>query len=234
MISVCIATYNGGKYIASQLESILLQLSEKDEVIISDDGSSDNTISIINSFGDHRITILNNHHVGAIMNFENALKNAKGDYIFLSDQDDKWLPDKVKIMMQYLKNYDCVISDNIPVDGNLQPLDESFYKRVGMRTGKFYNLFIHNFYLGCCMACKRHVIEKALPFPSDIPMHDIWIGNVAAFFYNIKFIDEKLILFCRHGDNASSTANKSNYSLCQQISFRWKILKNLFIRRLYS
>ena len=83
MITVCIATFNGEKYIREQLNSILFQLSLQDEVIVSDDGSTDNTISIIKSFNDNRIKIIDGvHRHSPTLNFENALKEAKGDYIF--------------------------------------------------------------------------------------------------------------------------------------------------------
>ena len=90
-ISVCIATYNGAKYIEEQVQSILYQLSEKDEIINSDDGSKDNTLAIIKSLNDARIKVIHNtlKH-GLVSNFENAIKHADGDYIFLSDQDDIW------------------------------------------------------------------------------------------------------------------------------------------------
>ena len=94
-ISVCIATYNGGAFIKDQIYSILLQLSQNDEIIISDDGSRDSTLNILFSFNDSRIKIYKNggKH-GVVSNFENAIKHATGDYIFLCDQDDVWMPGK--------------------------------------------------------------------------------------------------------------------------------------------
>ena len=103
MISVCMATYNGEKYIELQLRSILPQLSEDDEVIVSDDASTDQTLDVVRRLNDNRIKIV--HHEtdhGYTRNFENALKYAKGDYIFLSDQDDEWLPEKVQVTLQAL------------------------------------------------------------------------------------------------------------------------------------
>ena len=95
MISVCIATYNGEKYLREQLDSILPQLAESDEVIVSDDGSTDGTIDLITSLNDPRIKIVSNSgRKGYVGNFENALKHTTGDYIFLSDQDDIWYPNK--------------------------------------------------------------------------------------------------------------------------------------------
>ena len=100
MISVCIATYNGSKYIKEQIDSILPQLDECDEIIVSDDSSTDNTLSILKSYHDRRIIIFTNQKFNSpIYNFENALKHAKGDIIFLSDQDDIWEFNKVQVMI---------------------------------------------------------------------------------------------------------------------------------------
>jgi hypothetical protein len=107
MISVCIATYNGEKYIKEQILSILAQLSTKDEIIISDDGSTDHTITKILEISSPIIKIVyNQNEHGYTANFENALKNAKGNFIFLSDQDDIWEPNKVACCMEHFKKYD--------------------------------------------------------------------------------------------------------------------------------
>lgn len=228
MISVCIATFNGEKYIKRQLSSILSQLSAGDEVILADDSSTDNTLDVVRSFKDSRIHIIDgaNKH-SPIWNFERALSKASGDYIYLADQDDEWLPNKIKVTQQYLQNYDCIVSDNVCINGDGTIISSSFYKLNKTKSGKYYNLLIKNGYLGCCMAFKRKVLEASLPFPSNIPMHDIWIGNVAAFKYNVKFIPEKLIRFCRHGDNVSTTASKSGYRIWNRLMFRWTILSDL-------
>jgi len=118
MISVCIATYNGEKYIREQLDSILYQLSMEDEIVIPDDGSTDKTIEIIKGINDPRIKIFyhqteKNNYLGTLKtcflvgrNAHNALKHASGDYIFWADQDDVWLEGKVATFMQHLKKYD--------------------------------------------------------------------------------------------------------------------------------
>ena len=104
MISVCIATYNGARYIAEQLASILKQLSAEDEVVVSDDGSTDGTIDIVRSLNDRRIRIVDGpRRHSPTLNFEWALRNAKGEYIFLADQDDVWLEDKVTKCVEELQ-----------------------------------------------------------------------------------------------------------------------------------
>lgn len=86
---------------------------------------------------------------------------------------------------------------------------------------------MENGYTGCCMAFTRCVKDAALPFPKDIPMYDIWIGNVAAFTYSVKFIDDRLISFRRHPATNSCNGKGSKFSKWQQIRFRWNIIKNI-------
>ena len=228
MISVCVATYNGEKFIREQIDSILCQLSSDDEIIVSDDGSTDGTIVIINCIGDKRIRIIEGPRKHSpTFNFENALKEAKGDYIFLADQDDVWKTNKVEVCMKWLQKYDCVVSDAEVTDSNLNPLYPSLYAIMQVRQGHIYNTIWKNGYTGCCMAFRRKVLNASLPFPKDIPMHDIWIGNVAAYKYNVKFISEKLVLFRRHEDTISCNGKGSKYSIWQQMKFRWSIIKNI-------
>ena len=228
MISVCVATYNGEKFIREQIDSILCQLSSDDEIIVSDDGSTDGTIVIINCIGDKRIRIIEGPRKHSpTFNFENALKEAKGDYIFLADQDDVWKTNKVEVCMKWLQKYDCVVSDAEVTDSNLNPLYPSLYAIMQVRQGCIYNTVWKNGYTGCCMAFRHEVLNASLPFPKDIPMHDIWIGNVAAYKYNVKFISEKLVLFRRHEDTISCNGKGSKYSIWQKIKFRWSIIKNI-------
>lgn len=228
MISVCIATYNGERFIREQIDSILRQLSSDDEIIVSDDGSTDNTISIINSIDDKRIRVIEGpRKQSPTSNFECALKASKGDFIFMSDQDDVWKPNKVKICMEWLQRYDCVVSDAEVTDSSLNPLYPSLYAIMQVRQGRIYNTIWKNGYTGCCMAFRRNVLEASLPFPKDIPMHDIWIGNVAAYKYNVKFIPDTLIYFRRHQDTTSCNGKGSKYSIWQQMKFRWSVIKNI-------
>ncbi len=228
MISVCIATYNGEKYIKEQLLSILRQIAPDDEVIISDDGSTDNTLQTIRKLGDSRIRIIDGpRRHSPTYNFEYALKEVKGEYIFLADQDDIWKEDKVKICLKWLQSFDCVISDAEVTDENLKTISSSLYRMMHIRKGKVYNLIGKNGYTGCCMAFNQKVKDAALPFPKDIAMHDIWIGNVAAYKYKVKFIDDQLIYFRRHISANSCNGKGSKYSLLQRIAFRWSTIKNL-------
>ncbi len=231
MISVCIAAYNGERFIKRQIDSILCQLGRNDEIVVADDSTTDRTAAILNNFNDHRIRVVNGAYKGSpTFNFEKAIQAAKGDFIFLSDQDDEWLPNKVKIFMSYLKEYDCIISDNIVVDGEGNVLSDSFYILNSMHQGKWYNLLIRNNYIGCCMAFRSTLLDTILPFPKTIPMHDIWIGNVAAFKYKLRFVPEKTIKFYRHSNTSSTTGHESNLSYVKQLKIRLQTCCNLFFR----
>lgn len=233
MISVCIATYNGAKYIGEQLASILPQLGPNDEVIISDDGSTDGTLAVVDQIGDERIRVIEGpHRHSPTHNFENALRHAKGNYIFLADQDDVWKPNKVQVCLHWLGEYDCVVSDAEVADASLHPIYPSLYNIMYVREGRWYNMFWKNGYTGCCMVFSKRVLEWSLPFPADIPMHDMWIGNVAASMSRVKFLPDKLICFRRHSTAASCNIKGSKYSRWQQLAFRWHIVKNILLLKI--
>jgi glycosyltransferase involved in cell wall biosynthesis len=225
-ISVCVATYNGAAYINEQLRSVLPQLGEGDEIIISDDRSTDDTLESIRALGDSRIQIVPGPRKGLVKNFENALSHASGDYIFLCDQDDVWLPGKVEQMIKTLQSCSLAVSDCRVVDKDLHTLESSFLASRGAGRGVLKNL-VRNSYIGCCMAFRGELLEKALPFPEGIPMHDWWLGLIAELFGSVKFMDEPLLLYRRHGKNASETSQKSATGRYTQARWRLKLMAAL-------
>lgn len=230
MISVCMATYNGEKYLNKQLDSILAQLGNGDEIIISDDSSTDNTISIIESYNDRRIILLkNNNFKSPAFNLENALSHAQGDYIFLSDQDDIWMENKVEINIREIAGYDVIVSDCTLIDENDLQTADSFYRINGSKMG-FINNLIKNSYLGCCMLVTRSMLDYVLPFPKGIAMHDIWIGLNAEIVGKPRFISDKLIMYRRHGENMSPTSGRSNFSLYYKLLYRIKFMHYIILR----
>ena len=232
-ISVCLASYNGEKYIKEQLQSILPQLDENDEIIISDDHSTDHTIEIIKNFKDPRIKIFMNSLVkGYSNNFENAISKATGDVIFLSDQDDVWMDNKVTVMMKRLIDYDLVISDAMISDADLNPTLGSHFQLHGTSKG-FVNNWIKTRYIGACMAFNSKMLEKLLPFPKNKKLcaHDYWIANVGEFFYNVDLVNVPLIKYRRHGNNASTGGDKSSNSMLHKIKVRFYTLKELLKRK---
>ncbi len=226
-VSVCMATHNGEQYLRQQIDSILSQLDEDDELIISDDNSSDDTLSILYSYKDSRIIVLEPKKFGSpSKNFERALTYCHNTIIFLADQDDIWHINKISVMKTALEKNDLVVCDCKIVDENLSILHDSFFSRNHSKSGLIKN-FIKNSFIGCCMAFRKSVLAKSLPFPEDIPSHDQWIGLIAERYFTVAFIPEVLVDHRRHFNNYSSTGGQSETSLSDKIKFRFHLAKEL-------
>ncbi|MCJ7468603.1 MAG: glycosyltransferase family 2 protein [Maribacter sp.] len=228
MVSVCMAVYNGERFIKEQIDSILPQLQPQDELIISDDGSVDDTLAIITAIKDKRIRVFNSNSHNIVQNFENALNKANGDIIFLSDQDDIWHPSKVEECLNYLHNNILVFS-NLDVFSDDLSDTIKFYDSNRPKTGILRNI-IKNHYIGATMAFKKKVLDKALPFPKGIYMHDIWLALVAEVMGSTFFIEKPLIYYRRHENNASQTGETSSNPFLKKIGMRIVLTYNL-IRR---
>ncbi|MCR6509910.1 glycosyltransferase [Bacteroides sp. KH569_7] len=232
MISVCIATHNGEKYIKEQVDSILSQLEPEDEIVISDDGSTDNTLAILEAYHDFRIKVYTYKHLRkyryifdyATHNFENALRQAKGDIIFLADQDDVWMPNKVERVMANMNDCDILFHGRKVVDSNLQVIQE-----FAMPHPEFWRNIKSCTTTGCCTVFKRKILDKVLPFPESGVGHDFWIGVYGGFFYKRKFLKESLMLFRRHGNNVTPSNTRSNNPILMRLRYRiiilWEIVK---------
>lgn len=212
MISVCVATYNGEKYIKEQLLSILGQLSMNDEVIVSDDGSSDKTLDIIRNLNDSRVKIYDNVRHGIIGNFENAISKAGGDYLFLSDQDDVWLDCKVPetlALLQHLEKENTeipvlVFSDVTITDSNLKIIHKSTFCENKYKPSEFTSmniLSVANNIMGCTIAFNKKALQYILPIDNDAVMHDWWIALVISKYGITAPLDKPTILYRQHNNN---------------------------------
>ncbi|MBL1223870.1 glycosyltransferase family 2 protein [Enterococcus sp. BWR-S5] len=230
MISVCVAAYNGEKYIAQQLDSILIQLAEEDEVIVSDDGSVDGTLEILEEYAgkDSRVRLIEGPRNGVIANFEQAITEAQGDFIFLADQDDVWLPEKVSETVAFFNAHlalDVVVSDLIIVNEKLEPITSSYFEYRKVKTGFFANV-LKNGYIGAGMCFRKRMKERILPIPHNVPMHDMWIGLLG----ETGFLQKPLTYYRRHDENVSEIATSA--SLLQQLNWRTTLLYLLFKRKI--
>lgn len=236
MISVCIATYNGEKYLRQQLDSILAQIGERDEIVVSDDGSTDGTLELLRSCHDTRIRILRHDTTSVTTpfpldrpthNFENALRHAKGDIIFLSDQDDVWLPGKVDTMLEELQDADFAVHDCVVVDDRMEHvIHPSYFDYIGIRQGVWRN-WARATYLGCCMAMRKEVVQRAMPFPKTMVGHDLWLGIIADRFFKTKIVRRKLIRYRKHTDSKTTSGGKSKNTLWFKIRYRITILRHI-------
>ena len=223
-VSVAMAAYNGEKYIKEQIESILCQLEERDELVISLDPSTDSTESIISSFSDSRIHVVKGLGLGVKKNFENAFRHCSNDIIFLCDQDDIWMKDKIdKVVSSFSEDCYVVLHDCSVVDNDMNILDSSFFNLKNTDTGIFHNL-VKNGYIGCCMAFRRELLDLILPIPEYIYMHDQFIGMAGELMGKNKLIHERLIYYRRHGDNVS---DMQHGSISTMVRKRWNMVKAL-------
>jgi glycosyltransferase involved in cell wall biosynthesis len=220
VISVCLATYNGSTYVEAQLRSVLAQLSENDEIVVADDGSTDDTIAIVDAIGDPRIRwVVQGDRLGVVKNFERTIAASHGRHIFLCDQDDVWLPGKIERCVAALDRSLLVVTDCKVVDDQLNEIAPSFFHLRNSRSGILHNLW-KNTYLGCCMAFRSELLKYALPFPNGIPMHDMWLGMIAETQGRVCFLPEVLSLYRRHILSASDAAGKSSANAAKMLADR--------------
>lgn len=205
-ISVVMATYQGERYVVQQLQSIRTQLAEGDEIVVSDDASTDGTTQAIESLQDARIRLRRNaQRVGYVHNFERAIEWARGDWIFFSDQDDLWLPQKVAAMSAALPHKACVASDAIVADEQLHSESPSYFALRSARGFSAPAIFFRPRIIGASMAVQRGYLSRCLPFPAQVP-HDHWISLNAALDRELMVLDRALIVYRRHANVASATA----------------------------
>ncbi|MCQ2192881.1 MAG: glycosyltransferase family 2 protein [Paludibacteraceae bacterium] len=230
-ISVAMATYNGERFIKEQLSSILHQLSAGDEIVVSDDGSTDATLEVIRQMNEPRIKVFKNEgRHGVVPNFENALRHVSGDIIFFSDQDDVWHSSKVASCVAALQDADVVVHDLKFMDADGKVSEEGYFALRNSGPGFWHNLYKNSF-MGSCMAFRKSVLSYAMPFPENILWHDMWLGLMAERHGRTAFIPDQLLLYRRHGGNASPTGDHSDFSLWKQFSYRFTMLSNV-VRRL--
>lgn len=223
-ISVCMAAYNGDRYIEAQLQSILKQLRAKDEIIVVDDASTDKTKDVIASLQDCRIRLIeHDENQGVLRTFEEAIRAASGEIIFLSDQDDVWTPNKVLATLQIFQLYpdaDVTVSDASLINDEGAPIAPSYYAQ----RGRFHSGVLANitrcYFLGSTMAFRSRLRSKILPFPIGQPiLHDLWIGLVNSLIGGrTVYIDRPLVYYRRHEFNA--TGNKQ-LSIARKVRIRW-------------
>ena len=227
-ISVVMATYNGEKFIKQQVDSILQCLEDTDQLIISDDGSRDGTRELLKAYEGKTgiVEVIDGPRQGIIANFENGLRRVNGDIIFLADQDDVWLPNKVEEIKRVFESdseITCILHDVEVVDGCLNTLEKSFFAIRKSRLG-FINNLIKNSFMGSAMAFKASMLPVILPIPRNIPMHDQWIGLINELYGKTRLCRKTLGLYRRHGDNASTF---DHGSLVSMVANRIHIVTNL-------
>ena len=230
-VSVAMATYNGARFVDAQVRSVLMQLGDDDELVVVDDASTDDTRARLTALGDRRVRLhANPGNRGVLATFELALRLTRHEVIFLADQDDLWLPDKRRILAAALEQNPratLALSDAQVIDETGAVVAPSFMKlRDGFRGTLAATLF-KNRYLGCAMAIRRALLDVALPFPADVPMHDMWLGAINTRVGEVVYIDRPLMQYRRHSGNVSPAHRQK---LAQMLRWRWRLLKHVVAR----
>ena len=223
------AAYNGEQYIQEQLLSILGQLSSEDEVIIVDDASADQTRARIKEIVDSRVKMIENtENIGIRSSFEKALRNASGEIIFFSDQDDIWERDKVaQVLEAFSKDtaITLVLTNGIKIEQDGKPTAKRVLK-TPVRFG-IVNTLAKNPYYGCLMAFRREILEICLPIPSSNATHDSWIGTINSLIGKSHYLDKDLVYYRRHGANATKEVHGP---ILKMIAFRLCFIGQLMRR----
>jgi len=231
-VTVCISVYNGAQYLDMQLLSIANQTDLPDEVIVYDDCSSDDSLSVIKKYVDVLSVKIfrGTTQLGVLGGFLYAIEQASGDIIMFCDQDDVWEKNKISIHKGYHKGkYDVVISDCLLVDGNMKLMQSSYQKYFQYGKG-FWGNIVESKFLGCCMSLSRNAICFIGPPPKIYAgYHDLWYGILSLLFFNVIFIDEKLVFYRRHENTVTPSGGKSFYSITEKISRRFNLLLSIIV-----
>ncbi len=217
-IVVCLSTYNGEKFLKEQIDSLLKQ-TVKVDIIILDDGSTDNTIDIIKKY---ETTYSNISYLKDNITSSSAKKNFsilteysislnKYNYFMFCDQDDIWLPEKIEQTLKKMREIEKSNSD-IPllihtdlkvVSTNLDILSDSYwsYQGIDPKYDTLNRLLVHNVITGCTVMINKKLANIALPIPNEVIMHDWWLGLVASSFGQIHHINTPTMLYRQHSNN---------------------------------
>lgn len=224
IVSVALCTYNGARFVAEQVRSILAQSSPADQIVISDDGSTDATLDVVRAelaaagAAPHEVIILENPApLGVTRNFEQAVLACTGDLIVLSDQDDLWIPDRLaRAVKEFAARPDLLLlhGDARLVDEAGGPLGHSLFEAIEFTAGEQREvrrghaldvLLRRNVVTGATVVFRRSLLDVASPFP-DAWVHDEWLAIIAAISGAVDFIDAPLIDYRQHGSNEIGAA----------------------------
>lgn len=221
-VSVALCTHNGAVFVREQLLSILNQRVPAQEIIVSDDASTDDTVGVVQAVmadwsaagapAPAIVVLRNETALGVTANFEQALSACSGDILVLSDQDDVWEPEKLSLIVaafQANPPVDLVFSDARMVDALGAPLGVLLFETLGISRNErelfaerraFDALLRRNIVTGATAALRRELVQRSTPFPSSW-VHDEWLAIVAAAQSDIHMIDRPLIDYRQHGGN---------------------------------
>lgn len=225
-VEILMATYNGERYVAEQIDSILSQSHQNIYLKIRDDGSKDNTRPILAEYARKyasKIEVLPSHaNVGVKSNFSCLIESSQANYVMFADQDDVWLETKVYDTLKRMKEVENSYEGEIPVlihtdlivtDQNLAILNRSFWNYAHLspyRQRSLNRLLVQNAITGCTMMANKTLLKMAAPIPQEAVMHDWWLALVAAAFGKIDFLNQTTMSYRQHASNAVGAKKRSS------------------------
>ena len=241
-VLILLATYNGDKYLKEQLDSLKLQTYKDFDIIIRDDNSTDDTISIANFYN---IKVVESEYklgakgsFGALMEY--ALQNSDAEYFMFCDQDDVWVNDKIEKTLAKMHTLEkehgsmpfLVHTDLEVVDEKLGLINNSFmnFQKINPSKNKLNELLLQNTITGCTVMINRELAKKSFSMPSTAIMHDWWIGLIASKFGKIEYINESLIKYRQHDKNTIGAKGFSYFEIIKKgvtLNHKIKINDNL-------
>ncbi|UEL27357.1 glycosyltransferase [Pseudarthrobacter sp. L1SW] len=211
--SVCMATYRGSQYVEEQLASILRELGPDDELIVVDDASPDETAAIVGRVKDARVRlVVAPHNRGYVRTFEEAIKLSRGQFIFLSDQDDVWIEGRLAVMMGALESAQVVASNFEILGGGPRPWIPKLRSSDSRRNlANLWGILIgYRAYYGCAMGFRRDAMGLVVPIPSFVrESHDLWLAICGNMARSVAHLDGATVFRRLHGENQTPAGWRS-------------------------
>lgn len=249
-VAILLSTYNGAKYVGELLDSLISQTHENWKVWIRDDGSSDETLKLLDYYKarDKRVNVLvaDGDRLGACGSFACLMKYMTNSrYIMFCDQDDVWLPNKIEVTLEAMREAECQYGKDLPLltHTDLRVVDEDLHV-IAPSLKRFVNvtrttnrplarLLAQDFVTGCATMINQSLLQASLPVPREAEMHDYWVSLVGAALGRLVFVPRATILYRHHGVNTSG--GPRSYRLINnlhRIFTGWHELDQLVTRRL--
>lgn len=223
LISIAMTTFNGEKYLREQLDSIYNQTYPNIEVVVCDDCSSDGTVEILKEYQAHHGLkyLVNEKNLGYTKNFEKAISLCRGEYIALSDQDDRWLPEKLEVLLRHIGDHSVIHSDARLINEQGEVFSDSFARYAKKMTDPHneMEMCLNGCVTGCTCMFKRDFRDEILPFPEDLYVHDKWIGIVAFRKGKLFYLDKPLIDYRIHSSNNIGAGQPESAFLSKILGF---------------
>lgn len=217
-VSIVMTTYNGEKYVGAQINSILASCYQDFELFIYDDGSKDNTVTLLRGYENEypsKVHVFQNQtNMGVTMNFLQALGRTTNDYIMFCDQDDVWKANKITLTLKRMRNMEAQIGKEIPmavftdatiVDQDLNEIYPSFFcsNHLNPKKTELAHLLMENKLIGCTVMVNSALrkILQSNRYPEKARYHDWWVALIASSFGKISYISEKTLQYRQHSNN---------------------------------